>query len=113
MNEGLAETNLSLSLIRKYCRLLSAYYYAYHDDKNVVQADEWIRKHRTHRGFAPKMDARLEKLYFPNGRYDEVEDVVHNMPVQNEERLEEPDLDLDDAEMWMEMLIDIDYVGNM
>ena len=52
-------------------------------------------------------------MYFPNGRYDEVEDVVHNMPVENEERLEEPDLDLDDAEMWMEMLIDIDYVGNM
>jgi len=99
MNEGLAESNLSLSLIRKYCRLISAYYYAYLDNMNVVQADEWIRKHRTHRGFAPLMD--------------ELEEVIDILPVQHEEIPEEPDLDLDDPEMWMEMLIDIEHVGNM
>ena len=64
MKKGLSEENLPLSLIRKYCRLLTAYYIAYIEGKDIIEADAWIRKHRSHRGHSELMDKRLEQLYF-------------------------------------------------
>jgi len=113
MNEGLDETNLPLILIRKYCRLLGAYYQAYIAGMDVVQADSWIRQHRSHRGFAAQMDDRLEKIYFPNGRPKQAPHHEEIDVIEIAEVPEEPDLDLDDPEMWMQMLIDIDHVGNI
>jgi len=74
-NSGLSEDNLPLSLIRKYCRLLAAYYIAYNEGKDIIQADAWIRKHRSHRGHSELMDNRLEQLYYPYGREEEVIDM--------------------------------------
>jgi len=75
MKTGLSEDNLPLSLIRKYCRLLTAYYIAYNESKDIIQADAWIRKHRSHRGHSEMMDNRLEQLYYPYGREKEVIDI--------------------------------------
>jgi hypothetical protein len=66
-------------------------YIAYGEGKDVVNADSWIRKHRAHRGFAQKMDARLERLYFPLGRGEG--DAEEEEPIaaeQREERAEDP-----------------------
>jgi transposase len=68
MTEGLAEGNLPVALVRKYIRLVTAYYMAYRDNMDIVEADKWIRKHRSHRGHSNKMDSGLEQLYFPLGR---------------------------------------------
>ena len=41
---------------------------AYDQGLDIVEADAWIRKHRSHRGVSQEMDIQLEALYFPNGR---------------------------------------------
>ena len=56
------ESNLSLALARKYVRIVTAYYLALRSGKSIVQADAWIRKHRSHRSSSDKMDAELELL---------------------------------------------------
>ena len=107
MNQGLSEENLPLSLIRKYIRLVSAYYIAYNDGKDLMQADEWIRKHRSHRGFSEKMDSRLENLYFLLGRYDSFVELENSVdPFANEIELETVP-DADDEEYWIQLVQDI------
>ena len=71
MKTGLSEDNLPLSLTRKYCRLFTAY----NEGKDIIQADAWMRKHRSHRGHSVLMDNRLEQLYYPYGREEEVIDI--------------------------------------
>ena len=94
--------NLSLTLIRKYCRLVTAYYIAYIDDKDIIQAESWIKKHRSHRGHSGSMDEKLYKLYFPYG-------------VDNDEHINDDELALndnmndnvtydDDVDTWLNML---------
>ena len=39
MKKGLDRENVSLTLIRKYCRLVTAYYIAYIDGKDIIQAE--------------------------------------------------------------------------
>ena len=68
MNEGLSEDILPLKLIRKYVRLTTAYLIAYKGGLDLIQSEAWITKHRSHRGYAEKMDAKLDELYFPLGR---------------------------------------------
>jgi hypothetical protein len=65
MKKGLTQENVSLTLIRKYCRLVKACYIAYLDGKDVIQAVSWIKKHWSHRGHLGAMDDKLYKLYFP------------------------------------------------
>jgi hypothetical protein len=68
MIHALSIANLPCGLIRKYIRLVSAYYIAYQEGKDIIQAEAWIRKHRTHRSCSAQMDVKLEALYFPLGR---------------------------------------------
>jgi len=104
MKKGLSEENLPLSLIRKYCRLLTAYYIAYIEGKDIIEADAWIRKHRSHRGHSELMDKRLEQLYFPNGREEEdIENDDHVITADDVEYMNDVTLD-DDLDVWMGML---------
>lgn len=68
MKYGLSRDNLSLATIRKYCRLVSCYYDAYHKGFDIVAAEKWIATHKHHRGYAKTMDEELESKYFPHGR---------------------------------------------
>ncbi len=42
-------------------------YIAYIDGKDIIQAESWIKKHRSHRGHSGTMDEKLYELYFPYG----------------------------------------------
>jgi hypothetical protein len=102
MNEGLGERVLPVELIRRYIRLVTAYYLAYRDGKDVVAADAWIKKHRSHRGHSQKMDTELEQLYFPLGR-DLMEDPVqHAAPFDVLNEVD--DIDIDDDSYWSAIL---------
>ena len=103
MKRGLSEDNLPLRLIRKYCRLLTAYYIAYNEDKDIIEADAWIRKHRSHRGHSVLMDNRLEQLYFPYGREEEDIDDDHIINAEDVEYINDATLD-DNLDVWMGML---------
>ena len=59
MEQGLSEENLPLWLIRKYLRLVRSYLIAYEEGLDIVQAEQWIRKHRSHRAHSKKMDAQI------------------------------------------------------
>ena len=74
MKKGLDRENVSMTLIRKYCRLVTAYYIAYIDGKDIIQAESWIKKHRSHRGHSGTIDEKLYKLYFLYGA-DNVEHI--------------------------------------
>jgi putative sterol carrier protein len=115
MKAGLSEDNLPLSLIRKYCRLLTAYYIAYNEGKDIIQADAWIRKHRSHRGHSELMDNRLEQLYYPYGREEEVIEIDHNdhiITADDIEYINDGTVD-DDMDVWMEMLEDYHENGRI
>jgi hypothetical protein len=92
MNEGLSECILPVALVRRYIRLVSAYYMAYSGGMDIVAAESWIRKHRSHRGFSHMMDSRLEQLYFPHGREESDGEEEHT--AQFEEQAE------DDLVLW-------------
>jgi len=115
MKSGLSEDNLPLSLIRKYCRLLTAYYIAYNEGKDIIQADAWIKKHRSHRGHSELMDNRLEQLYYPYGREEEVIDIDnddHIITADDIEYINDGTVD-DDLDVWMEMLKDYHENGRI
>jgi transposase len=84
MDYGLSTSNMSLALIRRYIRLVTAYNIAYEEGKDIIQAEAWIRKHRTHRGCSAKMDAMLESLYFPLGRAEHQEEETAEQDHQEE-----------------------------
>jgi transposase len=98
MEEGLAEENLPLMMIRKYIRLITCYYIAYSENKDIVAADRWIRKHRSHRGHSDKMDRQLEELYFPLGRQHV--DLMREDVVQEEVRAVEREDEGEVEELW-------------
>ena len=110
MNDGLGEEILPIVLIRKFIRLISAYYIAYVDGLDLIAADAWIRKHRSHRSHSIQMDHRLEALYFPANfvLYAEPPTQVHSshaaIPVTNsfDDEIEGDagDDDDDDEEYW-------------
>ena len=115
MKTGLSEDNLHLSLIRKYYRLLTAYYISYNEGKDIIQADAWIRKHRSHLGHSELMDNSLEQLYFPYGREEEVIDIDnddHIITADDIEYINEVTVD-DDLDLWMEMLEDYHENGRI
>lgn len=68
MEDGLSSPNLSIATIRRYCRVVSCYYAAYSSGMDIVSAQKWMQQHRSHRGYAKLMDARLEAIYHPMGR---------------------------------------------
>ena len=45
-----------------------AYLLAYKNGLDIIKADAWVKKHRSHLGVSSAMDAALESLYFPFGR---------------------------------------------
>ena len=45
-----------------------AYLLAYKNGLDIIKADAWVKKHRSHRGVSSAMDAALESLHFPFGR---------------------------------------------
>jgi hypothetical protein len=99
---------------RKYCRLVTAYYYAYLDGKDIIQAESWIKKHRSHRGHSDLMDERLYKLYYPNGIQDSIEEIVQDNLVLDHNIIEyihdnnTCDNELDE---WMQMINDYQTTG--
>jgi hypothetical protein len=100
LNEGLSVINLPLSLIRKYCRLQQAYLLAYKNNHDIVSAESWIKKRRSHRACVPAMDDDLDKLYFPQfyveGAAAAVTEAVDTSetPVDNSENPEDALTDL-------------------
>jgi transposase len=68
MDMGLSPYNVDMAMTRRFVRVATAYYIAYREGKDVVEAEQWLKKHRSHRGHSAKMDAQLEVLYFPLGR---------------------------------------------
>lgn len=89
--------NLPLKLIRRYARTTFAYLYAYRDGKDIITADQWVKKHRVHRGFSKQMDnaldrsvaldSNLEQLYYPNGRQamPDTNDVIDSDIIESDE----------------------------
>jgi transposase len=116
MVTGLQRDNVSLALIRKYCRLVTAYYYAYLDGKDIIQAESWIKKHRSHRGHSDLMDERLYKLYYPNGIQDSIEEIVQDNLVLDHSIIEyihdnnTCDNELDE---WLQMINDHQTTGRI
>lgn len=89
---GLSTANLSLSTIRKYCRFVYCYYEAYAQGMDIVTAEKWLRQRRSHRGYAPTMDARLEGIYFPMGRTTAetaIPEPVEESPISIDEEAED------------------------
>jgi len=88
--------------------LTRAYLIAYRQGLDIVQADRWIKKHRSHRGISAQMDTALEALYFPLGRQPgvnvedqelESEDQFNHIEtnLQYEENLEQNEDDYDES----------------
>jgi len=59
----LKEEYTPICLIRKWCRLVEAYLIAYEGGMNIIQAEAFINKHRSHRSHSLKMDETLEQLF--------------------------------------------------
>lgn len=79
MKEGLGKGNLPLAMIRRFTRLSKAYLLAYSKNMDIVQADKWIRKHRSHRRVGARMDAEMEKLYGINKDDEEDDDLLDDV----------------------------------
>jgi hypothetical protein len=57
---------------------------------DVVTADKWIRKHRSHRGISEQMDKDLEKLFYPDTMNSaQTRDKENNKEQQNDDEDEE------------------------
>ena len=116
MKKGLERDNVSLTLIRKYCRLVTSYYYAYLDGKDIIQAESWIKKHRSHREHSDLMDERLYKLYYPNGIQDNIEELAQDNLVLDNTMVEyindnhTCDNELDE---WLQMIDDYQRTGRI
>ena len=107
MDEGLSLDILPLKMIRKFVRLQRAYLLAYKDNLDIVESEAWIKQHKSHRGYAAQMDAKLENLYFPLGRNVQETDQVEEGDLfysQNEVEVEFTNEEGDDDEMWNEMV---------
>jgi hypothetical protein len=92
MDYGLSEANLSTALIRRYNRIVSAYYIAYQDGKDIIKAESWIRKHCSYRGCSSSINTQLESLYFPLGRgvdIGEEEEAIADAGMENVREEEE------------------------
>ena len=94
-------------MIRKFVRLQRAYLLACKDNLDIVESEAWIKQHKSHRGYAAQMDAKLENLYFPLGRNVQETDQVEEEDLfysQNEVEVEFTNQEGDDDEMWNEMV---------
>jgi hypothetical protein len=96
MTEGLSVANLPLATIRRYCRVVNAYYVAYLRGDDIVTAQSWLKRHRTHRNFAPAMDVQLDQIYFPLGRTIESDHQEVSIDIGTDELTELVEL-LDDS----------------
>jgi hypothetical protein len=109
MREGLSIENLPISLIRKYVRLSMAYCIAYDNGLDIVQAEDHIRQHRSHRRAGKTMDSILNELYYPitntNGEeekeeeeeediYDELDDIRYDVALADKEQTIEDNEDV-------------------
>jgi transposase len=110
MTGGLSEEILSITLIRKYVRCVIAYYHAYDQGLDILQADSWIRKFRSHRSFNPSMDEHvLRKVYFPH-------EISADVPVLDDQEplLDDSETDPvveDEEEYWLNVVEEFDTVG--
>ena len=110
MTDGLSEDILYIGLIRKYVRCVIAYYHAYDQGMDIVQADSWIRKYRSHRSFNPSMDEHvLKKIYFPHDSQieEEVSDENQQLPDESES---DPVVD-DEEQYWLNVVDEFDTLG--
>ena len=60
----LSSTVNPLCLQRRIVRCAGSYLIAYDQGLDIVEADAWIRKHRSHRGVSKEMDAQLNRFIF-------------------------------------------------
>jgi hypothetical protein len=89
-----------------YCKSISAMVRcnvldnnSYDQGLDIVEADAWIRKHRSHRGVSKEMDTQLEALYFPNGRVESdarTNDVSRELEIDEEAMTPDEDVVVDD-----------------
>jgi hypothetical protein len=97
MNVALSPYNVDIAMIRRFVRVATAYYIAYRDGKDVVEAEQWLKKHRSHRGYSAQMDAKLEQLYYPLGREHQdaapATSQAEYQPAAAAEDEEDPDVD--------------------
>ena len=63
VKEKRVQENVPICLIRKWCRLVEAYLIAYDGGMNIIQAESFINKHRSHRSHSAVMDEELEKSF--------------------------------------------------
>lgn len=63
MNYGLSTENVSVATVRRICRYTTCYLYAYTQGMDIIQAEQWMKKRRSHRGYSTKMDSELAAIY--------------------------------------------------
>jgi len=70
---GLSSAILTPQFVRRAFRMTEAYLIAYKANNDVLQAEHWIRQHRSHRRHSPRLDDSLlatedremQDLYYP------------------------------------------------
>ena len=85
MNYGLSPDNISVATVRRICRYTTCYLYAYENGMDIIQAEQWMKKRRSHRGYSSKMDSELAAIYYPLGLppNEPVEFNTNNSPNSN------------------------------
>jgi hypothetical protein len=62
MDLGLKESNVDLAMMRRFVRLSKVYLKCYEMGMDLISAEAFIRKHRSHRSVSKTMDESAEKL---------------------------------------------------
>jgi hypothetical protein len=63
MREGLNEENCSLLLIRNFFRISESYLFAYQQGMNIVEAIDWLGKHKSQRSYSKKIDEKVLRSF--------------------------------------------------
>ena len=85
MTTGLSDHILPVAMIRRFCRLTTAYIEAYSMGHDIMQAETWLSSRRSHRGYATTMDSKLELLYYPQGRIQKDETSIPTEDIGQDE----------------------------
>lgn len=112
---GLEQENLPVTLIRKYFRICDLYLSAYKHGLNVIQAEDWLRKRKSHRGYHEIMDKVLWQAHNPHISADDPEIVEGHQVEEVEEDSSNDDLndiinDIEDESTELEEN-DVEYAG--
>lgn len=63
IQEGLGAGILPVQLISKYFNTCKLYLQAYEEGVSLVEAESWVKKHKSHRGYSKQMDENIVQLY--------------------------------------------------